>query len=50
MYTILDEEETRLHTMIRVILERIDSILQERKFLQAREKKLGQILQMITKV
>lgn len=50
MYAILNREETRLHTMIRATLKRIDSISQERKFLQARKKKLGRVLQMITKV
>ncbi len=50
MYAILNEEETRLHAMIRAMLERIDTISQERKSLQAREEKLGRVLQMITKV
>lgn len=50
MHAILDEEETCLHAMIRATLERIDSISQERKSLQAREEKLGRVLRMITKV
>ena len=50
MHAILDEEETRLHAMIRATLERIDTISQERKSLQAREEKLGRVLQMMTKV
>ena len=46
----LNEKEIRLHTMIRAILEWINSILQERKFLQAQEEKFGWVLQIITKV
>lgn len=40
IHTILDEEEIHLHAMIRTTLERIDSILQEQKSLQAWEEKL----------
>lgn len=36
--------------MIRAKLEQIDTISQQRKSLQAREEKLEQVLQMITKV
>ena len=50
MYAIVDKEETCLHAMIKATLERIDSILQERKSLQVREEKLGLVLHMITKV
>ncbi len=50
MHAILNKEKTRLHSMIRTTLERIDSISQEQKSLQAREEKLGRVLQMITKV
>lgn len=50
MYTILNEEEIRLHIMIRATLEQIDIILQEQKSLQTQEEKLGQVLQMIIKV
>lgn len=50
MYAMLNEKEIRLHTMIRAILEWINSILQERKFLQAQEEKFGWVLQIITKV
>ena len=50
MYAILNEKKTRLHAMIRVMLEQIDTILQERKSLQARKEKLSRVLQIITKV
>lgn len=50
MHAILDEEETRLHATIRATLERIETISQERKSLQAREEKLGRVCQIITKV
>lgn len=50
MYAMLNEKEIHLHTMIRAILEWINSILQERKFLQAQEEKFGWVLQIITKV
>lgn len=50
IYAILDEEEIRLHAMIRATLEQINSILQERKSLLVWEEKLDRVLQIITKV
>lgn len=50
MYAILDEEKIRLYAMIRATLERIDTISQDRKFLQAQEEKMGRVIQIITKV
>lgn len=41
MNTILNEKKIRLHAMIKATLERIDSILQKKKFLKPREKKVG---------
>lgn len=50
MYVILDGEKTHLHAMIRITPEQIDTILQGRKTLQAREEKLGRVFKMINKV
>lgn len=50
MHAILDEEEICLHAIIKATLERINSILQERKSLQVQEEKLGWVFQIITKV
>lgn len=50
IYAILNEEEIRLHTMIRAMLKQIDTISQERKSLQVWKEKLKRVFQMITKV
>lgn len=49
MHAILDEEETRLHTLIKSSYERIDTVSQQRKSLQAREEKLERVLQRLLK-
>lgn len=50
VFGILEEEETRLHAMIRAAYERKDSVSELRKSLQAKEQKLERVLQMLKKV
>lgn len=50
MFAILNEKEIYLHTIIRAMLKRIDIILLIKRFLQMREKKLGQVLYIMTKI
>lgn len=50
MHLILNKEKTHLHIMIRSMLVRIDTILQEQISLQVQEEKMRRVFQIITKI